>query len=206
MSRFDLLAVALDFDGTILDSNTFKADCFGQVFSSFGGISSHYAVSYHLSHLSQPRGEKISSIAKELGLNLDDRELEKLSDLFGDLVMDQITNCSLVPGVSEFLEWAGNKWPLYVCSATPFIELKRILELTGLDHYFTRIFGHPTTKEEALVEIATSLDCLCNRILMIGDADADRKAAVNVGAEFQLIDDDQLASYQKLMSDERMFR
>jgi phosphoglycolate phosphatase-like HAD superfamily hydrolase len=162
----------MDFDGTILDSNSLKAACFGKVFAPFGKTSAQFATSYHFRHLSQPRLEKITTIAKELELNLSDRELEKLSELFGNLVMDQISTCSLVPGVTEFFEWARDKWPLYVCSATPLGELKRILESMGIASHFKEIFGYPTTKEEAMVEIGTSLGCPCSRILMIGDASA----------------------------------
>lgn len=206
MNKVRVLAVALDFDGTILDSNSLKAECFGQIFAPFGQTSAQYATTYHFRHLSQPRRSKISSIAQELGLILNDRELEELSQLFGDLVLDQILECSLVPGVSDFLEWAKDKWPLYVCSATPHGELKQILRSIGLEGYFTGVFGHPTSKEEALDQIATSLGCSSNQVLMIGDSDADREAAINVGAGFHLVGDEPLTSYQELILRDGMFR
>jgi len=189
----------MDFDGTILDSNLFKADCFGQAFSEFGPAAVEFAKSFHLDHLSQPRNEKIREISEILELKISDSEVMNLVEYFGECVDAGIEDCPLVPGVEHFLDISRELWPLFVCSATPQDELGKILERLGLAGTFQRIYGHPIAKEKALRSIATSLCCRPENLLMIGDSDSDRKAALLAGTKFHLIGEDSENSYIHLI-------
>lgn len=189
----------MDFDGTILDSNLFKADCFGRVFSEFGPAAVEFAKSFHLDHLSQPRNEKIREISETMDLKLGRAKLMQLGQYFGECVDAGIADCPLIPGAEHFLSVNREVRPLFVCSATPQDELEKIVERIGFGGFFQRIYGHPVAKEEALRSIATSLFCRPEHLLMIGDSESDREAARLAGTKFHLIGEGPENSYIHLI-------
>lgn len=195
-----LRAIALDFDGTILDSNAFKAECFGELFCSLGPNAVEVAKAYHFDNLSQPRAEKIAAIALRLSLALTERELNVHVGRFSERVSEGILGCSFVPGFESFLDVARGRWPLFVSSATPQEELEYVINSVGLGGEFDAVFGFPTSKETSLATIASRICCDAEQILMVGDSVSDQSAADRAGAMFHLVGEDSPTGYASLVT------
>jgi phosphoglycolate phosphatase-like HAD superfamily hydrolase len=67
--------------------------------------------------------------------------------------------------------------PLYVASATPVAELKRIIEGRQITGYFKDIYGSPASKGENIAHIVTGGGYDPQHVLMVGDALSDYQGA-----------------------------
>lgn len=191
-------AIAFDFDGTILDSNHVKGSCFNKLFAKFGLEAALFAEKYHNSNLGQPRSEKISEIVRILQIDLGDEELSALIDEFSTCAESKVLDSRFVPGFEDFFSSVKSGLPLYICSATPQRELERIVEGIGLSLFFRAVYGYPTTKELALRQIALENKCDSSKVLMIGDAESDRYAAMIANTQFVSVGSDSEMAYEQL--------
>ena len=71
-------------------------------------------------------------------------------------------------------------------SATPQDELEYIIKALNLVECFSKIYGAPTTKEDAIFKTIKDYDLDPSECLMIGDASADLKAAQTNQVSFLL--------------------
>ena len=92
------------------------------------------------------------------------------------------------PYVRESLVEARQMADLMVCSATPGEALTREWEEHGLDGLVSLIAGQELGSKKEHLALTTSGRYEKNRILMIGDAPGDRKAAESIGVLFYPID------------------
>jgi len=191
--------VVFDFDGTIIDSNGAKAQCFEIIFASYGPKASSFAVEYHMRNLGETRSLKIRKIGAELGLNLTSGDVDGLQQAFASAVVDAVLKCPLVEGFSEALNQLTGRFPLCIASATPEAELRTIVSKLGLDSYFSAVVGFPTSKVEALQAIAREQLVPVHRVILVGDSDNDEMAAIEVGAFFHRIQGDSADSYSALL-------
>jgi phosphoglycolate phosphatase-like HAD superfamily hydrolase len=88
------------------------------------------------------------------------------------------------PGVREFLEQAGQKADMIVVSQTPVEALTREWEEHGLTGHVEIIAGQEYGTKTEHLQYAAKDKYDSDKILMIGDAPGDRKAAVSNGALF----------------------
>lgn len=72
----------------------------------------------------------------------------------------------------------------YVLSGTPQKPLEEMLRSNGGSELFDRIIGSPPAKPESMERILAETGIAPERTVFIGDAEADRLAAVHVGAHF----------------------
>lgn len=169
----------LDFDGVIVESNDLKTRAFEKVFARFPEHAGAM-MAYHEAHVSASRFDKFRYLVTELlGRADDDALMGELAEAFSAETRRQVAECPMVPGAAEFLASVTTRVPVYLASVTPQADLEAILELRGLTHHFTRVYGCPPwTKASAIEDIAGE------GVLFIGDSAGDQRAALATGVEF----------------------
>jgi HAD superfamily hydrolase (TIGR01549 family) len=176
--------IILDFDGIILESVNVKTEAFRELFSS-EPEKLEEIVEFHKRNGGMSRYDKFRYIYSHiLQKELTDTQFKHLSDKFADLVYENVIKTSFVPGAQEFLQNNYRKFSLYVVSATPEDELRRIVEKRGLTVFFHDVYGAPINKTDHIRNILSATHCRKENTLFIGDAMNDLKAAVTSGICF----------------------
>ena len=184
MKKTRLKVIALDFDGTLVESNNIKDRAFESIFCEWPEHTGTM-MCWHLTHDSVERGEKFRYFVEEvLALPGQNDLIEKLSSRFGQLTQEAIIECPYVKGAHEFLEYIRNRVSVYLVSATPQLDLDQIIKARGLGGYFKDVYGAPISKIETLKQIMLSENVSVDEILFIGDSPEDQKAAKFLGIRF----------------------
>lgn len=172
---------ALDFDGVVIESVAVKLDAFKRLFAS--EPNSVEIARYLDAHNGVDRYTKFRHIwTVMLGRAYSPEVEAKLDTDFSSLIMEAVLACPFVPGAEEFLRNAT--LPLYVISAMPLYELKIIVEKRGLAGRFKGLFGSPGRKADQLREVLAAEKLAPSELVFVGDAENDRKAAVEAGVAF----------------------
>ena len=182
--RKKLKVLALDFDGTLVESNKIKDNAF---YSIFGEWPEHRdaMMRWHLANNTMVRQDKFRYFVEIiLGQQGDYELIEKLSKKFSELSYKAIVDCSMVDGAQEFLDAFRNKVQMLLVSATPHNELKKILKARRLINYFIEIQGGPINKVEVLKKIIYVKKISPDEMLYIGDSPEDQQAAKTLGSHF----------------------
>jgi phosphoglycolate phosphatase-like HAD superfamily hydrolase len=180
----EIRAAMLDFDGVILESVEVKTEAFR---SLFAGIPDHVdeIVEYHRQNTGVSRFDKFRHIyASILNRDLTAQEFDRLSTRYHDLVIGGVLAAPFVAGAPEFLERFSPRIPLYVVSASPEEELGDIMAQRDLGRYFRGIFGAPRRKVECIRSIMDTERLDPSRVLFVGDALNDYRAAREAGVPF----------------------
>lgn len=178
-------AIALDFDGVVVESVHLKNLAFGELFRDEHPDKVDDVVHFQLAHMGLSRLEKFPRIYAEiLGVPFPDGELERLDERFSQIVYDAVVACPFVPGARELLERRSSALPFFVVSATPEWEVRRIVEARGLERYFRAVYGAPATKPELLRRILDDEGIEPQELVFVGDAINDFLAAEAVGVRF----------------------
>lgn len=178
-------AIVFDFDGVILQSVDIKTRAFATLFAPEGERAAGLILAFHRANGGISRYEKFRHAYREvLKRPLSPEQERALGQRYNALVEEAVSVCPWVPGAREFLEARHAELPLFVASATPQEELRRIVARRRMDPFFRAAYGAPATKDAILREIARTLDCPAADLLMIGDARNDHDAAQAVGAAF----------------------
>lgn len=177
-------AIILDFDGVVLESVSVKTDAFRQLFS-FSPDHVDEIVQFHIDNGGMSRFDKFRHIYTTiLHKHLSEDEFNRLSQQFSQLVEEAVINAPFVEGTLDLLEAFFKKCNLYIVSATPEEELRRIVHLKGISGYFSGIFGSPRKKADHIRRIITAHGVDPSQILFIGDAPNDWQAARESGVRF----------------------
>ena len=108
---------------------------------------------------------------------LSDEMMDTLCVRFTQLCIDAVLNAPMVVGAKESLDFLADKLPIFVASGTPEKELQDILIQRGLAPYFKGIHGTPPEKQYLLKRIISENRLDASKVLMVGDAVTDLKAA-----------------------------
>ena len=179
-------AVFFDFDGVIADSTDVKTRAFAALFAPYGPAVQDAVVRYHLDNSGMPRHAKIRHCFENLaGAPIDDAGLQRMGQMFSDLVLDAVVAAPYVAGAVETLQRLQKAGvPAFVVSGTPEDEMRLIVERKGLQPYFTEVHGSPRAKTEIIKSVLGRHGYTPERCLFIGDALADCRAACNTGLRF----------------------
>jgi phosphoglycolate phosphatase-like HAD superfamily hydrolase len=176
-------AIALDFDGVIVESNEIKHRAFSQIFAQ----SPRYEqiMSYHYSHNHVCRQDKFRHILGNiLKKSFQEADVAQLSKEFSELTRKEIITCPFVAGAEDFIKYFASKYPLYMASATPIDELMIITAARELNRYFKGIYGAPTKKAGIFADIFKKEKIAPADLLFIGDSKEDFDVAVHSGLQF----------------------
>jgi len=176
--------VALDFDGTLVESNHIKDQAFETIFSDWPEYCDAM-MKWHRAHNTIDRREKFRYFVEEF-LNLPDRDdlIVELTNRFGMLTRQAIIDCPLVKGAQDFLEYIHGRVAAYLISATPLSDLKEIVKKRGLNSYFKDIYGAPINKLKIIKKIMMAENVSTDEILFIGDSPEDQQVAGSLGIPF----------------------
>ena len=184
LSRVVLKVIALDFDGTLVESNHIKDHAFETIFSDWPDHK-EAMLAWHLPRNTVDRGEKFRYFVEEiLGQDGNQGLIDTLNDRFSELTRQAIAECPWVKGAGEFLEDYQGKVPLYLVSATPQTELDEIIAMRDLTNTFESTFGAPLDKVEVLKEIMVEEEASPEEMIYIGDSPEDQQAAESLGIQF----------------------
>jgi beta-phosphoglucomutase len=179
-----LKVIALDFDGTLVESNQIKDSAFESIFSDWPEYTEKM-MQWHFAHCAIERKEKFRYFVEEvLGLPGKNDLIEILTVRFEKLTRTAIVECPFVNGAEEFLEYIWNRVAVYLVSAAPQLDLDQIIKKRKLGKYFKDIYGAPIKKVEILEKIMLLEMTSVNEILFIGDSPADQQSANDVGVNF----------------------
>lgn len=191
--------LVFDFDGTIVDSNEIKNRAYFKLFPlvsqkakeiigniSRGSRKTRYQII-----------REILSALKEIGeikFNNMEKEVEKYTLKFGEIVEDKIINSDGVHGAFEELWFLyNNKYVLYILSGTPLAPLQQTIKkmvMSGKIPPFKKIYGRiddtdeKLFKERVLSEIMEAEKVLAEEIVLIGDGKNEREVAIENGCNF----------------------
>ena len=185
-----LKVIALDLDGTLLDSNHIKHNAFNEIFSEWPEHKDHI-MSWHKTKNHMNRNEKFRYFVEEvLNEKNNNNKIENLSFRFSQLTLSMIVKCRWIKGANKFLKKFKNLIPLYIVSATPQLELEKIIKLRRMSDYFMNIYGSPSKKETILKKIINIEKIQNNEILYIGDSLEDEITAKKLSIDYINIDSD----------------
>ena len=177
-------AIALDFDGVVLESAEIKTQAFSGVFKNY---PKHLEaiINHHLNNVGVSRYEKFKFVYKSiLKVELTEKEMKRLGECFTELSLEKVKACVEVPGALEFLKEVYGRYSLFIVSGTPQKELEEVIEFRGLSGYFTKIFGSPPAKNKIFSEILNHWSLKAHEVLFVGDSMTDYKEAHLIGVPF----------------------
>ena len=179
-------AFFFDFDGVIVDSVNIKTDAFAELYKPFGEEVISKVVSHHVSHGGMNRFEKFRYYHENfLNKKISESEVIELAQNFSALVVSKVLNAPFINGILEFLKLLKkeNK-EIFVISATPEDEIKRIIEKRRFDRYFDDIKGSPASKKENLKCLVENHRLDPSECLYFGDSEQDLDAASSLKITF----------------------
>lgn len=182
----NIKTIVFDFDGVIADSKAVKRDAWRKVFSDRSPEDSEL-LGREVDARKGDRYDILRRTLTQLGIHGEelDRQVNRYADRYNELVQSGIKERGLFPGVPEMLGRLSEQYPLYVNTATPDDAIRATLVMFGLGGYFCGVFGSVSgSKSDNLRRIARQLNLRPSQVLMVGDEERDRDAALEVGAQF----------------------
>lgn len=167
--------IILDCDGVILDSNSLKEQNILTATKTF--LDEQTAVvfaRYFTENNGLPRETKIKAF-----FGNDDYLCAKILEKYNQLNQESLLCARYTKGFVEFLDYACDKFNLYVLSGGDESELRRVLAHKGIADKFAKVMGAPKTKFAHL----QSLD-LFGRTLYVGDSKIDYEVSRQFKTDF----------------------
>ena len=183
MTAYD--AVFFDFDGVLAELSDIKTQAFHEMYKGYGPEIVERVVAHHIINGGVSRRKKIRHYHREfLGIAITEDDVAELIQRFSEIVEDAVVGADWVPGAREFLDAHVGAIMMFVLSGTPQAELERINARRGMEHYFVSIHGSPPEKEATIVELLGRHGLDRDRVLFVGDAFSDYRAAAATGLCF----------------------
>lgn len=179
--------VVLDFDGVVVNSNRLKSEAFFRIFEGGTGVSRDVVADVLRRNVGTRfdilRDIFVRSGAPEAAIaGLVDEGAAR----FDALVQDEIVSRGLAPGAADALAALGEKFCLYVNSATPESALRTTVSRLGISDRFRGVHGMPPArdKEENMRAILAREGIAPEESVMVGDGIGDLRCARACGARF----------------------
>ena len=178
-------ALALDFDGVVVESVEIKNRAFGELFRDSHPHLVEQVVAFQIANGGLSRFEKFPLIYERiLGEPFPDGESDRLDRRLTELVYKGVATCPFVPGARAAIEEASRHVPVYVASATPEEEVRSLVEARSLAPFVTAAYGSPVRKADNLRRIVEEVGCEARQVLFVGDTISDQRAGREAGVRF----------------------
>lgn len=179
--------IFFDFDGVIADSVNVKTEAFENIYLPYGEKIANEVVSHHKENGGMSRFEKFKLYHKiHLGIDLDEKGIQELSQQFSSLVIEGVVNAPEVRGSHKFLHEFKDYLNMFVITGTPTEESKYICKSRGIFNCFKGIYGSPQKKAYWSNLILNEYKLKLEETIFVGDAMADYQAAVETNLDFYL--------------------
>jgi len=172
-----------DFDGTLIDSDHVKRECFFTVISHI-----HRGKDIMRQILDESTGEsRVEIFGRFVGLLGDQRMQDSVSLVkkYTVLTEDALEQVQEISGATAFLQAINRRdKDAFLVSATPVQTLKNILRARGMLHYFKGVFGVPGTKVDNVKGILSKGKWVPDEGVFFGNSIGDFEAATATGVPF----------------------
>lgn len=178
-------ALVFDFDGTLVDSSDIKERAYTAAITEAIVAPEAEVRQAYRAHGTLNRVPQLFRAFHDLaGRDPEDHELEAMIASYGRFVKANNQEVRPFDGMRCFLETARPKHRLVVASNAPQDELEAACSILGLEPLFDRIYGYPTSKEEAIQRVGREWALPVGRVLYIGDRAEDALVARRAGVAF----------------------
>ena len=179
--------IIFDFDGVLAESVYIKTQAFYKLYEQYGKEIAEKVVTHHEVNGGMSRFEKFPYYHKTfLKIDLNENDVEKLSDDFSKLVIDAVVDADEVPGALWFLKKYKRVSKYWIASATPTDEINEIAKKRGMYDYFISIYGSPENKSSIVKNIINKDKLVNSETVFFGDAMSDYRAAKDNSINFIL--------------------
>lgn len=183
LKKYDVLI--FDCDGIIFDTTNLKLLAFQNVLKEYDKKYIKQFTDYFRSNFGRSRFLHaryfIENILKE---PFQQKKFDEIIFNFSKECKIIYDTAEICKGVIDFLQ-SNPKFDKYVASGSAQDELRDVFDKRGLNSYFISIYGSPRHKNDLVKDICSKYSH--NNILMIGDAEADFRAAKSAGIDFLYI-------------------
>lgn len=173
--------VVFDFDGTLVDSNGIKRQGFFDVAGEFeNGVE---IMERTLAR--EDAGDRYRTcqlFAEAIGQEGLSAELAERYTRQCEEMIERAPEIKGAGAALEGLQALGLS--LYINSATPQEPLREVVERRGMSTMFRDVLGSPLSKSDHLRAIMEAEGLTENEVLMVGDGEPDRAAALDIGCPF----------------------
>ena len=175
-----------DFDGVIKESVSIKTDAFKKLFSDQNSSTLIKIINHHLENGGISRYEKIPLYLKWSNKERKSDLTELYLENFSNLVVQAVIDSEWVAGVKKYIDLNYKSKVFYLVTGTPQKEIEIILHELKIKHYFKKIIGSPTKKNEAVKTIINKDKLNLDKAIFIGDSSSDYNAAKSNEIQFLL--------------------
>jgi len=175
-----------DFDGVLVDSVEIKTEAFSALYASYGDEVVKRVITHHRKNGGMSRFDKIRHYHSNfLDEKLSDANVIEISNIFSSLVVEKVVAAREIPGASMFLDQHCTSDSCCILnSATPAIEVNKIVERRNLGKYFQGIYGSPDSKIQNIEAASGLFNIDMDEAVFFGDAKSDFEAALHYGIDF----------------------
>lgn len=185
MSDSQDIGCFFDFDGVVVDSVGVKTEAFRTLFEPYGPEILHQVLEHHRLNGGISRIDKIQySHTHFVGAPLSADELRDWGTRYSELVVDRVIAAPWIKGAEEFLQEMHGRCRIFVISGTPEEELKRVIAVRNMGHYFDEILGSPIRKPTHIRTLLSTYGLEPASSVFLGDALTDYYAARETGLHF----------------------
>ena len=186
MDKYDFFI--FDCDGVILDSNKFKSNAFAEAVPNEPPDLVAEFVQYHKQNGGISRYEKFRYYFEEIKKQVEaEAEIDKALNNFAAIVSEGLLKCNYIPGVVEIIRELFNlNKRLFVVSGSDEKELIQVFKKRGIDYYFKKIYGSPSSKAENTKKVISAMN-KSKKGLFFGDSNSDYNASKKFGLDFVFV-------------------
>ena len=184
-----ITTLVFDFDGTLVDSGAIKKAAFMTALGAGVAVDRDVCERAYATHGTINR-------VRQLALSFTDiysrtpsaAECDTLAGAYTEYFREHMNEVVLFAGLPEFHVQFGDWYPFMISSNAPQSEIVELCVKLGIAEYFTRVYGYPVAKADALRQILAELEIASESLLYVGDRVEDGMVADSVGVPFLRLD------------------
>ncbi|MFN0118592.1 MAG: HAD family hydrolase [Elusimicrobiota bacterium] len=174
----------LDFDGTLVDSNSIKLNafngCFLEFLQDFPGIIDYCHSNHHT-----PRWIKFKHVYENILKRPYNAAIEQsLMARYEALTTKNIIKAPMILSADKFLKWSKKNKRVFLVSSTPTDILIQILKGRNMFESFEKVQGAPVKKSEYILSLSKELKTSVSKFLFWGDTLEDLNSAKESNCPF----------------------
>lgn len=182
-------AIVFDFDGTLVDSSAIKKSSFMHALGAGERSDRAACERAYATHGTINRIRLLAlSFTDIYSRPPSESEHKALVDAYTSYFRAHMDDVTLFPGLPEFHAQFGGTFQLMISSNAPQPEIVEQCEKLRIGRYFTRMYGHPVGKADALRQVLADLTPVQSDVLYVGDRVEDGMAAESAGVRFFRLD------------------